>query len=121
MFSRSARPASLSKLGEETETETEGEGYGSGGNNSNNGKEGKTIRAGMWGYPFPRLPGAAAAVGGGGGNGNGKPKKAYTVQTIPLPVRPSVQWKNVVLESLKFDGTFLFLSFLLSHLADIYP
>lgn len=60
LFNRSARPASLSRLGEETETETEGEGSSA----ANNGLyPGGGWAAGWSGkyvggstYPFPRVP-----------------------------------------------------------------
>ncbi|KAF8816155.1 hypothetical protein BYT27DRAFT_7333532 [Phlegmacium glaucopus] len=54
VFNRSARPASLSRLGEETETETEGEGSGAGGGNIVwTGWSGGYVGGST--YPFPRV------------------------------------------------------------------
>jgi hypothetical protein len=58
VFNRSAKPASLSRLGEETETETEGEGSSSGttlyGNGGWAGWSGKYVNGST--FPFPRVP-----------------------------------------------------------------
>ncbi|KAF8185743.1 hypothetical protein BJ912DRAFT_1144249 [Pholiota molesta] len=125
VFSRSARPAALSRLGEETETETEGEGsarefgfgWGTWGASVNaNAKLNLKVN---WnadkarsaaGYPFPRLP-AQSVGGGGGGGGRGSPlgKEGEGVLEVdakgstPVPARgvqPGVG--NVFLESVGF-------------------
>ena len=62
VFNRSARPASLSRLGEETETDTDGEASGTGslyGNGGWPGWGGKYVGGST--FPFPRVPAANAA------------------------------------------------------------
>ena len=55
LFSRTARPASLSRLGEETETDTDGEASSTGyGNGSWPGWSGKYVGGST--FPFPRVP-----------------------------------------------------------------
>ena len=64
VFNKSARPASLSRLGEETETETEGEGSGAGGGGGLYGSGGWAGWSGKYvggsTYPFPRVAATAA-------------------------------------------------------------
>ncbi|KAF8195041.1 putative phosphatase regulatory subunit-domain-containing protein [Pholiota molesta] len=113
VFSRSARPAALSRLGEETETETEGEGsareFGRewGGFGLGWGVKMNNVRSAA-GYPFPRLP---AQSGGGGGGGRGSPLgkegegmlEVDAAGSTPVPAR-GVQTGagNVFLESVGF-------------------
>ena len=59
VFNRSARPASLSRLGEETETDTDGEASATGyGNSGWPGWSGKYVGGST--FPFPRVPPANA-------------------------------------------------------------
>ena len=80
VFNRSARPTSLSQLGEETETETEGEassgGYGNGGWP---GWSGKFVGGST--FPFPRVPAA-----------NGADKKSPLNPSKPKRIQYNIDW-----------------------------